>query len=263
MPSHVMRLSFAPHLAESGRTAGPVSGIIASRKQSVPGVQAFSPDTLKIPHSDHIGGLQNAELHGKYTVMRLAIVENDTLMRVNLKALFSEVPGISVVGAYASSEEARRFLRGASPEVMIVDLELPGLSWLDLILHAKRELSGLDIMAHALFEETERLLSAIRAGASGYLMKGAGADAMINAVQGLRSGRATMSPKVAQSFLREFEKHGAYSPNALTGTQRTVVNLKAEGRTCREIANRSGLSLHDVGACFKSIFVKTQVKNWQ
>jgi two-component system nitrate/nitrite response regulator NarL len=117
-------------------------------------------------------------------------------------------------------------------------------------------------MAHAMFEEPEKLMSAIQAGASGYLLKGAGADDLIDAVRGLRTGRAKMSPNVAQRFIREFMKYEACGPNALTGTQRAVVSLKAEGRTCREIADQSGLSLHDVEACFKSIYVKAQVRNW-
>jgi two-component system NarL family response regulator len=194
--------------------------------------------------------------------MRLAIVENDPVMLESLETLFSDNPEISVVGTYASSEEALYSLRRTSPEIMIVDLGLPGRSWLELIQQAKHDLPGLDIIAYALFEETDTLLSAIRAGASGYLLKGAGADDLIDAVRGLRTGRAKMSPNVAQRFIREFKKYDACGPYALTGTQRAVVSLKAEGLTCREIADQSGLSLHDVEACFKSIYVKAQIRNW-
>lgn len=196
------------------------------------------------------------------SVMRLAIVENDPLMLKNLSTLFSTEREISVVGTYASAEETLHSLSVSSPEIMIVDLGLPDRSWLGLIEQAKRTLPGLDIMAHSLFEETETLLSAIHAGASGYLMKGTGADAMIDAIRGLHTGRASMSTKVAQRLL-EIEKQNREVMSALNGTQRAVVSLKAEGLTSREIADRSGLSLHDVGACFKSIYTERQIRNWQ
>lgn len=194
--------------------------------------------------------------------MRLAIVENDALMLQSLRTLFSERTGITVVGAFASPQEALQSLKTTLPEIMIVDLGLPELSWLDLIHEAKRTMPGLDVMVHALFEETEKIMSAMRAGASGYFLKGTAADELIDAVQCLHTGQATMGPKVAQRFIREFDKRNASDPSGLTGKQRAVVNLAAEGRTSREIANQSGLTLHDVGTCIKSVYQKVHMRNW-
>lgn len=194
--------------------------------------------------------------------MRLAIVEHDALMLQSLRTLFSEKTGITVVGAFSSPEEALRSLGTTSPEIMIVDLGLPELSWLDLIHQAKRAMPGLDVMVHALFEETEKILSAMRAGASGYFLKGTAADELIDAVQSLHTGQATMGAKVAQRFIREFDKRKASDPGCLTGKQRAVVNLAAEGRTSREIANQSGLTLHDVGTCIKSVYQKVHIRGW-
>lgn len=194
--------------------------------------------------------------------MRLAIVEHDALMLQSLRTLFSERPGITVVGAFSASEDALRSLGTALPDILIVDLGLPDLSWLDLIQQAKRAVPGLDIMVHVLFEETEKIMSAMRAGASGYFLEGIAADELINVVQCLHTGQATMGPKVARRFIREFDKRKASDPNALTGKQRAVVDLAAEGRTGREIANQSGLTLHDVGTCIKAVYQKAHIRSW-
>src|SRR5208282_5995869 len=104
--------------------------------------------------------------------MRLIIVEDDPLLLENLTLLLSGEEGLDVTGSYRSAEDALRGLRNAKPEVLLTDLGLPGMSGVDLIKRAKEEMPSLEIMAHTVFEDREMVFSAIKAGASGYILKG-------------------------------------------------------------------------------------------
>ena len=104
--------------------------------------------------------------------MRLVIVEDDPLLLENLTLLLSGEGGITVAGSYRSAEEALKLFRSAKPEVMLTDIGLPGMSGVELIKKAKEAMPRLEIMAHTVFEDRENVFSAIKAGASGYLLKG-------------------------------------------------------------------------------------------
>jgi two-component system, NarL family, response regulator len=117
--------------------------------------------------------------------MRLIIVEDDPLLLENLTLLLSGEEGLAVVGSYRTAEDALRGLRNAKPEVMLTDLGLPGMSGVDLIKRAKEEIPSLEIMAHTVFEAREMVFSAIKAGASGYILKGSSPREIIESIHEL------------------------------------------------------------------------------
>ena len=113
--------------------------------------------------------------------MKLIIVEDDPILLESLKLLLSGETGISMVGAYGNAEDALRALNTVRPEVMLADLGLPGMSGIELIRRAKEEMSQLEIMAHTVFEDRENVFSAIKAGASGYILKGSSPREIVEA----------------------------------------------------------------------------------
>src|SRR5512141_2586020 len=143
--------------------------------------------------------------------MRLVIVEDDPMLLENLTLLLRGEEGITVSGAYRSAEDAMKSLRNASPEVMLTDLGLPGMSGVELIKKAKEEMPEMEIMAHTVFEDREKVFSAIKAGASGYILKGSSPREIIESIHALYKGGAPQSPKIARKIIHEFQDEGPNS----------------------------------------------------
>jgi two-component system NarL family response regulator len=136
--------------------------------------------------------------------MRLAIVEDNLLLLENLRLLLSGEPGISVEGAFPSAEDALQALPGLDPDIMLVDLDLPGISGIELIRRVKVHKPDMEMMAYTIFEDRETVFSAIKAGACGYILKGSSPRELIESLNSLHQGGAPMSPKIARKVIREF-----------------------------------------------------------
>ncbi|MGE5172196.1 MAG: response regulator [Betaproteobacteria bacterium] len=193
--------------------------------------------------------------------MRLVIIEDDPLLLENLTLLLSGEEGITVSGSYRSAEDAMKSLRSAAPEVMLTDLGLPGMSGLELIKKAKEELPSLEIMAHTVFEDRERVFSAIKAGASGYILKGSSPREIIESIHALYKGGAPMSPKIARKVIHEFQDGATSEQFLLTQREKEIVRLVEDGLTYKEIGEKLNISTHTVHTHIKNIYEKLQAKD--
>ena len=193
--------------------------------------------------------------------MRLIIIEDDPLLLENLTLLLSGEEGLSVAGSYRSAEDALRGLRNAKPEVMLTDLGLPGMSGVDLIKKVKEEMPSLEIMAHTVFEDREMVFSAIKAGASGYILKGSSPREVIESIHALYKGGAPMSPKIARKIIHEFQDDVVSEQYLLTQREKEIVKRVEEGLTYKEIGERLSISTHTVHTHIKNIYEKLQAKD--
>ncbi len=193
--------------------------------------------------------------------MRLAIVEDDPILIENLKLLLSGEEGITVTGAFASAEEAVHSLRKSSPEVMLVDLGLPGMSGIELIRKAKSDMPNVEIMVHTVFEDRESVFSAIKAGASGYILKGSTPRELIESLYNLYRGGSPMSPKIARKVIHEFQDDSISEQYILSHRERDIVKCIEEGLTYKEISHRLSISSHTVHTHIKNIYEKLQAKD--
>jgi len=193
--------------------------------------------------------------------MRLVIVEDDPLLRENLKLILGGEAGISVVGAYGSAEDALRSLGASVPDVMLADLGLPGMSGIELIKKVKKENPSLEIMAHTVFEDRENVFSALKAGASGYMLKGSSPREIIEAIYGLYKGGAPMSPKIARKVIHEFQEDRTDAQYLLSQREKELVRCVEEGLTYKEISDRLRISPHTVHTHIKNIYEKLQAKD--
>lgn len=193
--------------------------------------------------------------------MRLIIVEDDPILLESLKLILGGEAGITVAGAFGSAEDALRALRKASPEVMLTDLGLPGMSGIELIKKAKDDMPSLEIMTHTVFEDRENVFAAIKAGASGYILKGSSPREIVEAIYEIHKGGAPMSPKIARKVIHEFQDENVEDQYILSQRERDIVKCIEQGLTYKEISLRLKISSHTVHTHIKNIYEKLQAKD--
>src|SRR5512139_2860949 len=195
--------------------------------------------------------------------MKVAIVEDDRLLRENLKLLLSGETGISVVATYATAEDALAGLKRARPEILLADIGLPGMSGIELIDQIKDQLPELEIMAHTVFDDRETVFSAIKAGASAYILKGSTPRELIDALHTLARGGSPMSPKIARKVIREFQDEGVDEQYVLSHREREIVKEIENGLTYKDIAAKFSISPQTVHTHIKNIYEKLHAKDRQ
>ena len=195
--------------------------------------------------------------------MKVSIVEDDVLLRQNLKLLLSGERGISVVSVYGSAEEALSGIKRTRPEILLADIGLPGMSGIELIRELKEQMPGLEIMAHTVFDDRETVFSAIKAGASGYLLKGSTPRELIDALHTLAKGGSPMSPKIARKVIREFQDEGIDEQYFLSHRETEIVKEVENGLSYKDIAVKLTISPHTVHTHIKNIYEKLHAKDRQ
>jgi two-component system NarL family response regulator len=188
--------------------------------------------------------------------MRVLIVEDDPLLRGNLSILLAGEPGFSVCAACSTAEEALTTLAETRPDILISDIGLPGMSGIELIRSAKEQLPDLDIIAYTVFDDRETLFKALKAGASGYMLKGSSPKQIIEALLNLRAGGAPMSPKIARIVIREFQETGHDEQTLLTTRETEILRYLEKGNSYKVIADSCGISPHTVTTHIKNIYEK-------
>lgn len=195
--------------------------------------------------------------------MNIAIVEDDRRLLENLKLLLSGEKGITVIGAFTSGEEALSGLNKSQPDVALVDLGLPGMSGIELIRRVKEDMPEIEIMAYTVFEDRDTVFSAIKAGASGYILKGTTPRELIEALYSLYNGGAPMSPKIARAVIMEFQDSGADEQYLISEREREILKGVEKGMIYKEIADKLNISPHTVHTHIKNIYEKLHAKSKQ
>jgi two-component system, NarL family, response regulator len=195
--------------------------------------------------------------------MKVSIVEDDVLLRQNLKLLLGGETGITVVSVYGTAEEALAGIKRARPEILLTDIGLPGMSGIELIRELKDQMPGLEIMAHTVFDDRETVFSAIKAGASGYILKGSTPRELVDALHTLAKGGSPMSPKIARKVIREFQDEGIDEQYLLSHRETEIVKEVENGLTYKDIAVKLNISPHTVHTHIKNIYEKLHAKDRQ
>ncbi len=195
--------------------------------------------------------------------MRVVIVEDNELLRENLKLLLSGEKGITVAGAFGSAEEALPLMKKTAPDIMLVDIGLPGMSGVELIKKVKDKFPAVEMLTHTVFEDRENVFAAIKAGASGYILKGSSPRELLEALDTLHRGGAPMSPKIARKVIREFQDERAHEPYLLSRREQDILREIERGLSYKEIGGRFNISPHTVHTHIKKIYEKLQAKDRQ
>jgi DNA-binding NarL/FixJ family response regulator len=182
-------------------------------------------------------------------MIRVALVDDQALVRAGFRALLDAEPDIEVAGDASDGAEAVKVVRAKSPDVVLMDIRMPEIDGLEATreIVADRELADVKVVILTTFELDEYVFEAVRAGASGFLVKDTEPAELVEAVRLVARGDALLSPSVTRRLIAEFAAKAKEPPPAseleeLTAREREVMALVAEGLSNDEIARRFVLS---------------------
>jgi len=196
---------------------------------------------------------------------RIILVDDHELVRIGLKSLLERHPQFDVVGEAGSAREALEQVESLKPDVVVMDIRLPGTSGIDACEQIVNQYPETKVLMLTSYAEDEMLFSAIRAGASGYVLKQIGSEDLIKAIESVGRGEALLDPAVTQRVFQEVrravkeEEASAFSH--LSQQEKHVLLLVSEGKTNREIAKSLFLGEGTVRNYVSSILSKLSVNN--
>jgi len=196
---------------------------------------------------------------------RLVLVDDHEVVRLGLKTLLERHPQFEVVGEAGNAKDAVDLVNRIKPDVVLMDIRLPGASGIEACEEITRNNSSTKVIMLTSYAEDEMLFSAIRAGASGYVLKQIGGDDLIKAIESVGRGEALLDPAVTQRVIQEVrrvvkeEEASAFSN--LSQQEKHVLLAVSEGRTNREIAKALFLGEGTVRNYVSSILSKLGVSN--
>ena len=196
--------------------------------------------------------------------IRIIVVEDDARMLGYFARLLERREGFLVVGAYASADEALQAAPWSEGDVLISDIDLPGISGVELIAKARAANPDLLPLAYTIYEDRDTVFAALNAGAFGYLLKGCSAEYLETAIRELVRGGAPMSPVIARKLLDRFLQDSPAEPaEALSPREVELLRSVSEGFLYKEIGERLGISPHTVHTHIKNIYGKLHATNRQ
>jgi len=163
------------------------------------------------------------------------VVDDHPIVREGLVAVFEDEPDFIVAGAAGSAEEALLAAPRLKPDVIVLDLELPGLDGVAAIPRLREACPGAGVLVLTAYAEDERVFSALQAGARGYLLKGTPAAEIARAVRVIHGGGTALDPRVAGRVVADW-RAPRRAGNVLTERERQVLRLVVEGRVTKQIA---------------------------
>ncbi|HLA81468.1 MAG TPA: response regulator transcription factor [Thermoleophilia bacterium] len=196
--------------------------------------------------------------------IRVLLADDHTILRQGIHLLLDHHPVVEVVGEAADGLEAVERARALEPDVVVMDLAMPGMSGLDAAKEIRKTHPEIQIIALTVHENEEYLFQMLKAGACGYVLKRAAATELVAAIEAAHRGESYIHPLVAKKMIVEYlhrvgngQEHPL--PNGLTDRERQIVKMVAEGHTNRQIAEILYLSIKTIQAHRAHVMEKLHV----
>lgn len=193
--------------------------------------------------------------------IKVSIVEDDRDTRADLVALVSGQANLICLSAYPNAEAALHGIPAEKPDVAIVDINLPGMSGIECVAELKIKMPALQILMLTMYEESDLIFNALRAGASGYLLKKTDSAELIGAIEQVHTGGAPMSVQIARKVINYFQqiKKPASETKNLTPRELEVLSLLAKGFLYKEISSKLDITINTLRNHLRSIYEKLHV----
>ncbi len=191
----------------------------------------------------------------------MAIVEDNAEVRRNLSRYIDEAPGFRCACACSSGEEALRVIPRSSPDIVLMDIEMPGMSGITCTARLKTIMPALPVMMLTVYEDNDAIFNALKAGASGYLLKRSAPAKLLESISELHRGGAPMTSEIARKVIESFYKTTpeTHPQDILTAREQEILQLLTQGYVTKEIAEKLAVSYDTVRYHLKHIYDKLHV----
>ena len=192
----------------------------------------------------------------------VALVEDNAVMRKTFRQWIDAAPGFKCVSACASAEEALAEIPRLKPDVVLMDVHLPGESGIACTARLKAALPMVQVIILTVYRNQELIIQALQAGACGYLLKRSSPEELLKAISEVRSGGAPMTSEIARMLVEAFQKKpaGLEPGDGLSHRESEILALLSEGLSNKEIADRVKISYDTVRAHLRHIYEKLHVR---
>lgn len=193
----------------------------------------------------------------------IAIVDDDSGLRADLTRLLTGAPGWTLTGAYSTAETALSAFLRQPPDVVLMDINLPGMSGIDCVTRLKERAPHVQVLMVTIYDNSDQVFAALAAGASGYLLKRDAPAKLIESLEDMLNGGAPMSSHIARQVVRFFHRQGQARKETsdLTTRERQILERLAQGALYKEIASELGIGLETVNTHIRNIYSKLQVRS--
>ena len=192
-------------------------------------------------------------------MIRVLVADDHSMVREGLRALLSSMEGYELVGVASTGADAIREAVLLKPDLLVLDIRFPDLNGIEVVRRLAKAAPSVKILMLTMYDDDESILGAVRAGALGYVQKGADADDLLRAISAVAAGEAIFGPGLARRALEALSTPQEPSFAELTPREHEVLELVASGLSNRAIAAKLGLSTNTISNHISSIFGKLQV----
>ena len=194
-------------------------------------------------------------------MIKIAIVEDDRTTREGLEAIINLATGFRCICTCMTAEEALSMLPRHAPEVVLMDIQLPKMSGIECVAELKVLLPTVQVIMVTVYEDPDRIFSALRAGASGYLLKRSTPEQVLTAIRDVQTGGVPMSSEIARKVIAHFQEQETTATNVekLSAREHEVLDLVVRGLSNKEIVDRLGITIEGVRWHLRNIYEKLHV----
>lgn len=193
--------------------------------------------------------------------IKVAIVDDDEGIRASLAALIRRAPALELQGDYPDAETAIKAIPKNPPDVVLMDINLPGMKGMDCVRQLKAQLPAVQFLMLTVYEDSDSLFASLKAGASGYLLKRTASARLLEAIRDVHDGGSPMTPQLARRVVQFFTKPAATpsSVSELTASEKEFLDQLANGYAYKEIADRMKISIDTVRSYVRTVYEKLHV----
>jgi two-component system, NarL family, response regulator LiaR len=196
-------------------------------------------------------------------LITVCIVEDRKDIRESLKILVNEPGDCACVGEFANGEDALKEIPELQPDVVLMDIDLPGMNGIECIRQLKPLCPGVQFMICTVYDEDEKIFDALAAGANSYILKRSDSDTLINSIRDLHNGGSPMSSDIARKIVRQFQKALPFEKEDyhLTEREKEILELLAKGLTYQQTADKIFISGKTIKKHVYNIYEKLHVNS--
>jgi len=193
--------------------------------------------------------------------IKVAIVDDDEGIRASLAALIRRASTLKLMGDYADAESALKEIPRHTPDVVLMDINLPGMNGVECVRQLKASVPKVQVLMLTVYEDSDSLFNSLKAGASGYLLKRTASARLLEAIHDVHGGGSPMTPQLARRVVQFFTRpsQGDASVSHLTPGEREFLDQLAKGYAYKVIADRMAISIDTVRSYVRTVYEKLHV----